>query len=391
MQTVYSRPSPDLTYYKAGSVVPLKVSGNMGGPKNLHLMVSLEARKNVTTYGTTPSGDYLEPDDEIRYDSFTGLAGALQSNITHTIYGFGDVPGSQDKSLLMAFQGRGKNIRSEIGADLKDSSKQLVPDYTIGTLRLLQQVETPANPQKGTGIHIDIPLMTAIDMCYDEKGRPSSIPFNKFPVHDINITLPPAKLMFHGADMDSDVQYWITNVEYKYDIDLAPTPNPLVRIYSKFTGLANSLIPQVNVNSNIVADSIFMGFIPESETGTYTYNDYRMARLPDWRKASFSLNGDETFKYAYELNTEADLLYQAQLAINGNTGNTSLNMEMLQRGDTTSDGFIVGTRYNRPVDLRKKTAGVRLECGPLGPTNIGAKKYIVRGYVGGFMSLVNRK
>lgn len=387
MQTVYSRPSPDLDYYKEGMVIPIKVSGTgMTQPKRLHLMGRWVVRKNVTTYGNTPSGDDIERDDRIYFDPYVAST-ALFQNMTHTIYNFGQVPEATDKALLQAFLGRAKNIRSEIGAGLRDSSKQMAPDHINTTVRLIPQVTTPANAQKGDGTPFDIPVPSVIDMAFDSKGRPSGIPFNLFPVHEINATVPSVKKFLYGEDVDSSVHVWFQLVSFKYDVEASTGEIPFVRIYNQFTGLANSLKPTIQVNSNLVADSMFMGFIPANEVGTYTDNQYRMARLPDWQRASFTINGGETFGYI--LNTEADLLYNAQMAINGNTGNTSMNMEMLQRGDTTSDGFIIGAKFARPVDLKTSTAGVMLECGTNGPNNT-SKKYIARGFVGGFMQLAPR-
>lgn len=191
----------------------------------------------------------------------------------------------------------------------------------------------------------------ALNRVFSQTGADTTMTYGKFGSIKVSLQLNRVVNFLYGFDMDSSISYKLFNprLEFQSVIDDGSPQSPLVmKIKNSLKTTLNSSLSTVSVKAPMVADSISMSFIKQSEDNQNLVNSLKQEQLKDVSELVISYNNqlNQLTTYTLRDTTEMLNLYVKSL---GSKEVSNLSLTRLKG----NDGFGLGYLFDYPVNLTK--------------------------------------
>ena len=192
----------------------------------------------------------------------------------------------------------------------------------------------------------------ALNRVFSQTGGDTTMTYSKFGSIKVSLQLNRVVNFLYGQDMDSTISYKLFNprLEFLSVPDDKSAQAPLVmKIKNSLKTTLNSSLSTVSVKAPMVADSISMSFIKQSDDNQNLVNSLKQEQLKDVSELVISYNNqlNQLTTYTLRDTTEMLNLYVKSL---GSREVSNLSLTRLKG----NDGFGLGYSFGEtPVDLSK--------------------------------------
>lgn len=190
-----------------------------------------------------------------------------------------------------------------------------------------------------------------LNRVFSQTGGDTTMTYNKFGSIKVSIQLNRVVSFIYGKDANSTISYKLFNprLEFQSVQDDGSAQAPLVmKIKNSLKTTLNSSLSTITVKAPMIADSISMSFIKQSEDNQYLINSLKQEQVKNLSELVVSYNNqlNQLTTYTLRDTTEMLNLYVKSL---GSKEVSNLSLTRLK----ANNGFGLGYAFDLPVDLSK--------------------------------------
>jgi hypothetical protein len=226
----------------------------------------------------------------------------------------------------------------------------------------LDSASADIDPDRDNGLTRRMDFAVKLDNCLNNFVGDNILPYTKTGDIILSMTVPRSvSVLYGGEDIGLTQTLQFSNLRLVYSTvadDGKNNGKHTMRVKTDLKQTIASTNATIATKAPIVADSMFLTFIKQSDENVPLVNGMENQRLPLVARVEFAWNDSLSQQYRYELDNEEEILSNYIKAINASMvaeNNAGLNVL------ASNDGYGMGLSFGSFVDLSQSKISIRIE------------------------------